>query len=272
MTRFKRRKAILRAGAPLFVLAVTVVAWEVFIRAAGVPSYILPSPSLIATTLLNDYPILLPSLLVTLETALLGFVLALIGGATLAVLLSFSRVFEYSVYPFAVALQVTPVVAIAPLLLIYLPQHAAVLVCAWIVAFFPVLSNTMFGLQSIDRNLKEMFMLYGSTHIELSTKETFRVQWKSFWLLRCPSALPSFLAGLRIASGLSLVGAVVAEMAAGSAGAGAGLAYRIVESQYRLNIPRLFAALILLVAAGIAIYGLTTFLSRKLLKRWHINS
>jgi NitT/TauT family transport system permease protein len=164
---------------------------------------------------------------------------------------------EYSFYPYAVILQVTPIVAIAPLLLIYLPQSLAVLVCAWIVAFFPVLANTTLGLSSVDHNLLSLFDLYKAS------------RWQVLWNLKLPAALPQMLAGLRIAGGLSLIGAVVAEIAAGSAGAGSGLAYRIAESGYRLNIPRMFAALILLSLAGVAIFFVLSGLSQLLLRRWH---
>ena len=198
----------------------------------------------ILQTLVEDWALLLQSLLVTLTTTIEGFVLAAIGGVGLAVLFNQSRLIEYSLYPFAVILQVTPIVAIAPLLLIYLPQPLAVLACAWIVAFFPVLANTTLGLNSVDRNLADLFALYGAS------------RWQVLWNLKLPSALPYMLGGLRIAGGLSLIGAVVAEIAAGSAGAGSGLAYRIAESGYRLNIPRMFAALLLLSVAGIVIFYL----------------
>ena len=171
-----------------------------------------------------------------------GLALAVVGGVGLAILFNQSRLIEYSLYPYAVILQVTPVVAIAPLLLIYLPQQAAVLACAWIVAFFPVLANTTLGLNSVDHNLADLFRLYGAS------------RWQVLWELKLPAALPHMLGGLKIAGGLSLIGAVVAEIAAGSAGAGSGLAYRIAESGYRLNIPRMFAALLLLSIAGIAIF------------------
>jgi NitT/TauT family transport system permease protein len=180
-----------------------------------------------------------------------------VGGVALAVLFSQSRLIEYSLYPYAVILQVTPIVAIAPLLLIYLPQQAAVLACAWIVAFFPMLANSTLGLNSVDRNLADLFELYGATRLQVLTE------------LKLPSALPYMLAGLKIAGGLSLIGAVVAEIAAGSAGAGSGLAYRIVESGYRLNIPRMFAALLLLSVSGIAIFFALSLLSHLLLRRWH---
>jgi NitT/TauT family transport system permease protein len=197
------------------------------------------------------------ALAVTLLTTLQGFVLAAVGGIGLAVLFNQSRLIEYSLYPYAVILQVTPIVAIAPLLLVYLPQPVAVLVCAWIVAFFPVLANTTLGLNSVDRNLADLFRLYGAT------------RWQVLWELKLPAALPYILGGLKIAGGLSLIGAVVAEIAAGSAGAGSGLAYRIVEAGYRLNIPRMFAALLLLSAAGVVIFFALALVSHLLLRRWH---
>ncbi|MBB3021488.1 NitT/TauT family transport system permease protein [Microvirga lupini] len=253
---------------PLAVFAAAIGFWEAIVRLQGLPPYILPAPSLIVTTMVADWPLLEASLLTTLKTTLLGLALAVLGGVLLAVTLSLSRIVEYSLYPFAVVLQVTPVIAIAPLLLIYMPQDVAVLACAWLVAFFPVLSNTMLGLQSVDRNLMELFALYGAPASRRPLAR-FRSRLKALWYLRRPAALPAFLAGLRIAGGLSLIGAVVAEMAAGSAGAGSGLAYRIIESQYRLNIPRLFAALVLLALTGIALYLLLAGISHLLLRRWH---
>jgi NitT/TauT family transport system permease protein len=263
-----RQSSALRILLPLGVFAAAIGAWEIYVRAQGIPPYILPAPSLIASTMMSDWPLLSASLLVTLKTTLMGLVLAVLGGVMLAVCLSLSRIVEYSLYPFAVVLQVTPVIAIAPLLLIYMPQDLAVLACAWLVAFFPVLSNTMLGLQSVDRNLLELFRLYGVPSAN-TVSSRLKVRLKALWYLRRPAALPAFLAGLRIAGGLSLIGAVVAEMAAGSAGAGSGLAYRIIESQYRLNIPRLFAALVLLAAAGVTLFLLLAALSHVLLRRWH---
>jgi NitT/TauT family transport system permease protein len=248
---------VLRLALPIVLLALGVVVWEFIVHLKGIPPYVLPAPSLVFATLVSDWPILSESLVVTLVTTLEGFVLALIGGVGLALLFNLSRLVEYSLYPYAVILQVTPVVAIAPLLLIYLPQQAAVLACAWIVAFFPVLANTTLGLNSVDHNLVDLFRLYGASRTQV------------LWRLKLPSALPYILGGLKIAGGLSLIGAVVAEIAAGAAGAGSGLAYRISESGYRLNIPRMFAALVLLSVVGILIYFALSFLSHLLLRRWH---
>jgi len=252
-----RAEDVLRLALPIILLGLGVVAWELVVRLKGIPPYVLPAPSLVFATLVSDWPILSESLGVTLVTTLEGFVLALIGGVGLALLFNLSRLVEYSLYPYAVVLQVTPVVAIAPLLLIYLPQQAAVLACAWIVAFFPVLANTTLGLNSVDHNLVDLFRLYGASRTQV------------LWRLKLPSALPYILGGLKIAGGLSLIGAVVAEIAAGAAGAGSGLAYRISESGYRLNIPRMFAALVLLSVVGIIIYFALSLLSHLLLRRWH---
>jgi NitT/TauT family transport system permease protein len=242
---------------PLATLAIGIGIWELVVRIGHLPPYVLPAPTVVGATLVKDWSLLWNSLLVTLATTFEGLALALIGGIGLAVLFNQSRLIEYSFYPYAVILQVTPIVAIAPLLLIYLPQQAAVLACAWIVAFFPVLANTTLGLNSVDRNLGDLFDLYGASWLAVLMR------------LKLPSALPYMLGGLKIAGGLSLIGAVVAEIAAGSAGAGSGLAYRIAEAGYRLDIPRMFAALILLSAAGVVIFFALSAVSYLLLRRWH---
>jgi len=247
----------LRIALPAAVLVVGVALWHLVVQAFAIPPYVLPGPGLVAATLVADGRLLWDSLLVTLLTTFEGFLLAAVGGIGLAILFNQSRLIEYSFYPYAVILQVTPIVAVAPLLLIYLPQPLAVLVCAWIVAFFPVLANTTLGLSSVDHNLLALFDLYKAS------------RWQALWNLKLPSALPQMLAGLRIAGGLALIGAVVAEIAAGSAGAGSGLAYRIAESGYRLNIPRMFAALILLSLAGVAIFFALSAISHLALRRWH---
>lgn len=242
---------------PALALILALALWELVVRVNDLPPYILPGPLLVLETLIADWGTLSESLWVTLRTTALALLLAVLGGTLLALLFASSRLVELSLFPFAVILQVTPIIAIAPLLLIYLEPNTAVLVCAWIVAFFPILSNTALGLASVDHNLRDLFALYGAD------------RWKTLFLLRVPAALPYFLGGLRIAGGLALIGAVVAEIAAGTAGRGSGLAYRIVESGYRLNIPRMFAALILISLAGIAIFAVLSFIQHITLRRWH---
>jgi NitT/TauT family transport system permease protein len=248
---------MLRIALPVLVMALGLLIWDLVVRLFAIPPFVLPGPGLVMMTMIMDGGLLWQSLLVTLTITFEGFLLAAVGGIALAIAFNQWRLVEHALYPYAVILQVTPVVAVAPLLLIYLPQPLAVLACAWIVAFFPVLANTTLGLNSVDHNLIALFELYKAS------------RWQMLWNLKLPAALPQMLAGLRIAGGLSLIGAVVAEIAAGSAGAGAGLAYRIAESGYRLNIPRMFAALLILSLAGVAIFFALSALSYLALRRWH---
>ncbi|MFO1075236.1 MAG: ABC transporter permease [Geminicoccaceae bacterium] len=257
-TRRQRIERWFRLLAPLAIAALAIAAWDLVVRLNQIPPYILPGPGLVLASLVTDWPILGPSLLVTLKITGLALLAATLGGVGLAILFSLSRWVELALFPFAVILQVTPIVAIAPLILIYVDNsYLALLICAWIVAFFPILANTTLGLNSVDHNLRDLFQLYGAS------------RWQQLRLLRLPAAMPYFLGGLRIAGGLSLIGAIVAEFAAGTAGTGSGLAWRILEAGYRLNIPRLFAALILISLAGIAIFLLLGLVQHLALRRWH---
>ncbi|MGE0499347.1 MAG: ABC transporter permease [Rhizobiaceae bacterium] len=243
---------------PLAIMAVAIWLWGRIVIWYEIPRYILPGPLVVLETLWKDAGLLFGSLLVTLRITFLGLLLAVVGGVGLAVLFAQSKWVEMSFFPFAVVLQVTPIVAIFPLINIYVDnQTAKLLLCAWIVAFFPILSNTTLGLNSVDRNLRDLFALNGAT------------RWQQLWYLRLPAAMPYFLGGLKIAGGLSLIGAVVAEFVAGAAGQSSGLASRIIEAGYRLNAPRLFAALILISAAGIVIFMVLTLVSHLVLRRWH---
>jgi NitT/TauT family transport system permease protein len=243
---------------PLVMLAGMIVLWHVYVTVYQVPHYILPSPLRVAQSLYSDWPVLFRALQVTIEITFSALALALLGGVAIAIIMSQSRLAELAIYPYAVILQVTPIVAIAPLIIIYAPTtHAALLICAFLVAFFPVLSNTTQGLKSTDHNLLNLFELYGASRLQ------------TLLLLKIPNALPYFLVGLRIAGGLALIAAVVAEFVAGSAGANSGLAFRLLESQFRLNIPRLYAALLLLSMTGVVIFFGTSLISYLLLRKWH---
>jgi NitT/TauT family transport system permease protein len=249
---------VLRIVVPLAMLLLLLVVWQAYVTIAEVPHYILPGPDLVLQSLIKDWPILGTALLVTLKITFAALGIALVGGVALAVLLIQSKWIELAFFPYAVIMQVTPIVAIAPLILIYTETtQQALLICAWLVAFFPVLSNTTQGLKSTDHNLLNLFELYGAS------------RWQTMIHLKLPAALPYFLAGLRIAGGLALIAAVVAEFAAGTAGGNAGLAFRLLESQFRLNIPRLFAALVLLSLTGVVIYAFTSLISWLLLRKWH---
>ena len=252
------RERLAEIAAPLLAGVLFLAAWQAIVQWKGIPPYILPSPVAIAEALWRDGPSLLGSLFVTLRITVAALIAAIVFGGALAILFAQSRLLEISLFPYAVILQVTPVVAIAPLIIIWVNDtFLALLVCAWIVAFFPIVANTTLGLNSADRNLVELFRLYGAS------------RWQTLRHLRLPAALPYFLAGVRISGGLALIGAVVAEFVAGTGGAETGLAYRILEAGYRLQIPRLFAALLLLSATGIAIFAVLSWLTRLLIGHWH---
>ncbi|MFK7792086.1 MAG: ABC transporter permease [Devosiaceae bacterium] len=256
-----RRERLDKLGAwmlPIVMIALGIFAWDRVVAINEIPHYILPSPSRVWTTLIADWQVLRDALSITMMITLAALFFAVVGGAGLAILFKQSRLMEMSLYPYAVILQVTPIVAIAPLIFIYVEDRlVGLLICAWLVAFFPVLSNTTLGLNSADHNLRDLFKIYGAS------------RWQRLLHLELPSALPYFLGGLRIAGGLALIGAVVAEYVAGTAGIGSGLAFTILEAGYRLNIPRMFAALILIAATGVMIYASLSFLSWLLLHKWH---
>ncbi|MBA3908939.1 MAG: ABC transporter ATP-binding protein [Rhodobacter sp.] len=243
---------------PALVFVIMIVGWDRLVVWNEIPHYILPSPGKVIETLVKDWAMLFDALLVTLQITLMALAVAVVGGVGLAVLFNQSRFAEMSFYPYAVILQVTPVVSIAPLIFIYVDNRmAGLLLSAWIVAFFPILANTTLGLNSTDHNLRDLFRIYGAS------------RWQRLRYLQLPSALPYFLGGLRIAGGLSLIGAIVAEYVAGTGGIGSGLAFRILEASYRLNAPRMFAALLLIAVTGVVIFAGLSFLSYMLLRKWH---
>jgi NitT/TauT family transport system permease protein len=245
--------------APVVVGILAILAWDIFVRVMKMPPYLLPGPFLVLQTLISDWTILFPSLLITLQITIAAFVAAVVSGLFVAILFTQSKWIERSLFPYAVILQTTPIVAIAPLIIIWLKNNtfAALVVCAWIVAFFPIVSNTTLGLNSVDHNLSNVFQLYQAS------------RWQTLLYLRLPAAMPYFLGGLRISGGLALIGAVVAEFVAGTGGARSGLAYQILMASYNLQIPRMFAALFLTTALGVIIFVLLTLLSDFLLNNWH---
>lgn len=248
--------------APVIVGLVLLTAWEVAVRVTNTPPYLLPGPILILQTLARDWPTLFPAWFVTMKIAVTALVAATVSGLLVAILFAQSKWIERSFFPYAVLLQTTPIVAVAPLIIIWLRSNtfAALVVCAWLVAFFPIVSNTVLGLNSTDPSLRNLFALNQAN------------RWQTLWYLRLPTSLPYFLAGLRISGGLALIGAVVAEFVAGTGGTNSGLAYQILMAGYNLQIPRMFAALLLITISGIAIFVLLSALSNYLLKDWHASA
>lgn len=247
-----------RWALPAILLVASIWLWDRLVVWNEIPHYVVPRPGLVLSTLASDWEILVGALGVTLTTTILALAIAVAGGVGIAVLFAMSRLVKMSLFPYAVVLQVTPIVAIAPLIFIYVDSRlAGLLICAWIVAFFPILSNTTLGLNSVDHNLRDLFRIHGASRRQ------------QLMLLMVPSALPYFLGGLRIAGGLALIGAIVAEYVAGTGGVGTGLASTILEAGYRLNIPRMFAALLLIAATGVLIFAALSLLSHLLLHKWH---
>jgi len=253
-----RTERIAKWTLPSLVLVLSILAWHFYVTIAEVPHYVLPGPVLVAQKLVEDWPILWEAMLATGRLTLLALAMAIVGGVALAVAFTQSKWAEMSFFPYAVILQVTPVIAVAPLIQIYVDSaFVAALLCAWIVAFFPILSNTTIGLKSADHNLQDLFAIYGAT------------RWQRLRLLNAPAALPYFLGGLKIAGGLALIGAVVAEFVIGRAGTGLGLASTLLEASYRFNFGRLYAALILISLMGVVIFAITSLISHLALRKWH---
>ncbi|WP_328187323.1 ABC transporter permease [Marinobacter sp. OP 3.4] len=253
-----RNERFVQIAAPLLVGVLVLLMWQFTVMAFEVPKYLVPSPVDIGQSLVSDFPSLFNALLMTLKVTFLAFAIAVILGVAASLLFVQSKWIEISLFPYAVLMQVTPVVAIAPLIIIWVNDTTwALTICAVIVAIFPIISNTTLGLRSVDPNLLSMFRMYRAS------------RWQELVRLRIPGALPYFFGGLRISSGLALIGAVVAEFVAGTGGAKAGLAYMILQSGYNLQIPRMFAALILITVTGILLFALMVWMSDRALRNWH---
>lgn len=243
---------------PLLVALALLALWQALVQALEVPVYLVPSPLRVAQALVDDAALLGAALAVTLKVTLLSFAAAVVLGVGIAFVFVQSRTVETALFPYAVLLQVTPIVAIAPLVIIWVRDPTlSLVICATLVALFPVIANTTLGLRSVHPGLLAYFRLQRAT------------RWQLLWWLRVPSALPYFFGGLRISSGLALIGAVVAEFVAGTGGTGSGLAYQILQAGYQLNIPRMFAALALIGLAGVLLFTAMSALSRHVLRGWH---
>jgi NitT/TauT family transport system permease protein len=232
--------------------------WQGLVSGLDLPPFLVPGPGLVARVLVNDAALLFGALATTLKITLLAFACATGLGVLIAFAFVQSRAIETALFPYAVLLQVTPIVAIAPLIIVWVKDPTASLViCATLVALFPIIANTTLGLRSVDPGLLSYFRLQRATRLQ------------TLWRLRIPSALPYFFGGLRISSGLALIGAVVAEFVAGTGGTGTGLAYQILQSGYQLDVPRMFAALLLITLAGVGLFALMSALSAWALGAWH---
>ncbi|MBB6559507.1 NitT/TauT family transport system permease protein [Acidovorax soli] len=243
---------------PVLVGLVLIALWQGLVTAMELPPYLVPSPLLMLKTLVTDWAALGGSLWVTVKITVLAFAVATVAGVLISFLFVQSKRIETALFPYAVLLQVTPIVAVAPLIIIWVKDPtASMVICAALVALFPIISNTTLGLRSVEPDLQSYFKLNRATRMQTLLR------------LRIPSALPYFFGGLRISSGLALIGAVVAEFVAGTGGQGAGLAYQILQAGFQLNIPRMFAALLLISLTGVALFVLMAWLTRLALGSWH---
>jgi NitT/TauT family transport system permease protein len=250
----KLSKAVL----PFLFGVIVLIAWELGTRAAEIPEYVLPGPIAIFNALTTNFADLAQGLAVTLQVTIVALVLAALTGAGIAFVLSQSKLAEQMLFPYAVILQVTPIVTVAPFVIIWVSNiFVVLLILAWMAAVFPIISNTLFGLKSVDPNLRDMFRLYGATRTQIA------------WRLLLPATLPHFLSGLRIAGGLALIGTVVAEMVAGTSGERSGLASRLLEASYRLELAKALACFVLLSITGLVLYAVLDWLSGRLLRHWH---
>jgi NitT/TauT family transport system permease protein len=257
-TPFLKQPRVQRVLYPALVAIVLVALWHGLVVGLELPPYLVPSPGLMMETLVKDWSTLFNSLIITMKITVLSFVVAVVVGVLISFLFVQSRLIETALFPYAVLLQVTPIVAIAPLIIIWVKQPtASLVVCAALVALFPIISNTTLGLRSVDPDLQSYFKMNRATRGQM------------LWRLRIPSALPYFFGGLRISSGLALIGAVVAEFVAGTGGTNTGLAYQILMAGYQLDIPRMFAALLLISLAGVFLFVLMAWLTKVSLGSWH---
>lgn len=257
-TPFLHQPRVQRVVYPALVGLLLMALWQGMVAAMELPPYLVPSPILMFKTLMTDWASLSLSLWVTVKITLMSFGVAVIAGVLISFLFVQSKLIETALFPYAVLLQVTPIVAVAPLIIIWVKDPmSSMVICAALVALFPIISNTTLGLRSVEPDLQSYFKLNRAT------------RWQTLVRLRIPSALPYFFGGLRISSGLALIGAVVAEFVAGTGGTGAGLAYQILQAGFQLNIPRMFAALLLISLTGVALFALMAWLSRAALGGWH---
>jgi NitT/TauT family transport system permease protein len=255
---FLKHARVQRVVAPLFLGLFLLFIWEISFRSLHIPIYLIPKPSDIALALLQFGPMLLSSLWVTIKVTLLAFALAIVIGTLLSFMFVQSRVVEACFMPYAILFQVTPIVAIAPLIIIWIQNTTlALTVCAMLVAIFPILTNTTLGLRSVNPGLMNLFQINKAS------------RWQILFKLRVPNALPYFFSALRISSGLALIGAVVAEFVAGTGGNSAGLAYQILQAGFQLNLPLMFAALFLITCAGLALFIAMSAVSKVFLRKWH---
>ena len=243
---------------PVVAFVLFVGLWQLIVGQAGIPPYMLPKPTDIVASVGDNWRSLFGSVYTTALETVIGFLLSVVGGVLGAILLASSKVIERSVYPYAIVLQTIPIVAIAPIIVIWFDAGLrSIVIIAFLIGFCPMLSNTLIGLNSTDQHLKNLFRLYNAS------------KWQTMWKLRIPAALPYIVGGLKISCSLCVIGAIVGEYVAGVGGGQGGLGYAITYAAIRIQTPYLFACGLMASLLGIAFYQLVNWFSRELLGSWH---
>lgn len=255
-----RLVTFVREGWPVVLVAVIAIAFWYLLTATVYKGrgYLVPSPQEVVGAVGENGDVLLMASLATLKEATLGYLMAIVGGISFAAVLSQSKLLERSIYPYAVLLQTVPVVAVAPLIVLWFGYNElSVIIISLIMSLFPIVNNTLLGLRSTSRNLTELFALHNTSRLT------------AFWKLQLPGALPHIIAGLRISAGLSVIGAIVGEFIIGSGNAQGGLGVQIVFAQGRMYTSLLFAEVIAATLLGFFFFLIVSAIGNKLLKNWH---
>ncbi|USK61418.1 ABC transporter permease [Peribacillus asahii] len=243
---------------PIIALIAFLSLWQSIPALLGIKPFILPKPTDVLHAALTDWHLLWPAIQITVIESIIGFLLSATIGIFVSILLASSKVLEISIYPYAIILQTIPVVAIAPIVVIWFGAgFNAIVIISFLIGFFPVISNTLMGLNSVDKNMGELFTLYNAS------------KWKKMWKLRIPSAMPYIMAGLKVSCTLSIVGAIVGEYVAGIGGGKGGLGYAITVAAIQLKTPYLFACGIASALLGIGFYLLVSLIAHLMLRSWH---
>lgn len=243
---------------PIVAFVVVVALWQLIPSWLGMKPFILPKPTDVAKAAAEDWPILWEAVRITIIESVIGFLLSAVIGIGISVLLASSVILERSIYPYAIILQTIPVVAVAPLVVIWFGAgYNSIVVIAFLIGFFPVISNSLMGLNSVDKQMDELFTLYNAS------------KWQKMWKLRLPAALPYMMAGLKISCTLSIVGAIVGEYVAGIGGGKGGLGYAITIAAVQMKTPFLFACGITAALLGISFYLVVSLISKRMLGYWH---
>jgi len=253
-----KQKLNLKYFGPILALAIFLSLWQFIPALLDIKPFILPKPTDVVAAAVEDWHLLWPATQITIFESVIGFVLSAIVGIGISVLLASSRVLEISLYPYAVILQTIPIVAIAPIIVIWFGSgFNSIVIISFLIGFFPIVSNTLMGLNSVDKNMSDLFKLYNAN------------KWQTMFKLRIPAAMPFILSGLKISCTLAIIGSITGEYIAGIGGGKGGLGYAITVAAVQLKTPYLFACAITGALFGIVFYLLVSMVSRLILKSWH---